>query len=278
MATENNDSMSNAGSVTPRSKFTNQESPLRTKTVSAIVYEDDEDESDNENFSGSPSRPAAPRFSKSPFHRNLTDEFSKSVNSNISSTTLNERKPLFPEVTYQAVNSNHLAMNPPALPVQQQQQVKQKSTSIQANQSPFRSSTRSTSDETFRSSQSSGSKFNDDTQSDFSSDSTVASEADLSDDEGSDRFKVSLDGQIYKQIPKFAQPRRNNPKKNRVVISKNGNLIIDTPVPRRLMSFLPNQEAPEFKDMTYSAVTCDPDNFTDDGFTLRQHEYEHFML
>ncbi|OWB57755.1 hypothetical protein B5S28_g3725 [[Candida] boidinii] len=272
MATENNDSMSNAGSVTPRSKFTNQESPLRTKTVSAIVYED-EGESDNENFLGSPSRPAAPRFSRSPFHKNLTDEFSRSVNSNISSTTLNERKPLFPEVTYQAVNPNPLAMNPPPLPAQQQQQTPQKAANIQVSQSPFRSSVRSTSDETFRSSQTSGSKFNDDMQSNFSSDSTVASEADLSDDEGSDRFKISLDGQIYKQIPKFAQPRRNNPKKNRVVISKNGNLIIDTPVPRRLMSFLPNQEASEFKDMTYSAITCDPDNFTDDGFTLRQHEY-----
>ncbi|KAF2229336.1 glycosyltransferase family 2 protein [Viridothelium virens] len=54
----------------------------------------------------------------------------------------------------------------------------------------------------------------------------------------------------------------------------NGNLILDCPVPPRLMNQLdrpaPAPARDEFTHMRYSAATCDPEFFYDDRFTLRQ--------
>ena len=49
-----------------------------------------------------------------------------------------------------------------------------------------------------------------------------------------------------------------------------GNLVLDCPVPPRLLNQLPHGERDEFTHMRYSAATCDPTYFYDENFTLRQ--------
>jgi chitin synthase len=53
----------------------------------------------------------------------------------------------------------------------------------------------------------------------------------------------------------------------------NGNLVLDCPVPPKLLAAVPHAAAPErdeFTHMRYSAATCDPSKFYDERFTLRQ--------
>ncbi|KAF6801212.1 chitin synthase a [Colletotrichum musicola] len=54
------------------------------------------------------------------------------------------------------------------------------------------------------------------------------------------------------------------------VLLYRGNLVLDCPVPPRLLNQLPHGERDEFTHMRYSAATCDPNYFYDDNFTLRQ--------
>lgn len=52
-----------------------------------------------------------------------------------------------------------------------------------------------------------------------------------------------------------------------------GNLVLDCPVPPRLLNQIRHAEPPErdeFTHMRYSAATCDPAHFYEDRFTLRQ--------
>lgn len=53
----------------------------------------------------------------------------------------------------------------------------------------------------------------------------------------------------------------------------NGNLVLDCPIPPKLLSQVPHAEPPErdeFTHMRYSAATCDPADFYEQRFTLRQ--------
>ena len=53
----------------------------------------------------------------------------------------------------------------------------------------------------------------------------------------------------------------------------NGNLVLDCPIPPRLLNQIPHVAPPErdeFTHMRYSAATCDPADFYDSRFTLRQ--------
>jgi chitin synthase len=53
----------------------------------------------------------------------------------------------------------------------------------------------------------------------------------------------------------------------------NGNLVLDCPVPPRLLNQVPHVQPPErdeFTHMRYSAATCDPSEFVSQRFTLRQ--------
>lgn len=51
----------------------------------------------------------------------------------------------------------------------------------------------------------------------------------------------------------------------------NGELILECKIPTILYSFLPRRSAIEFTHMRYTAVTCDPDDFVDKGYKLRQN-------
>ncbi|KZV63383.1 glycosyltransferase family 2 protein [Peniophora sp. CONT] len=61
--------------------------------------------------------------------------------------------------------------------------------------------------------------------------------------------------------------RRN---KRRQVKLTNGNLVVDLPIPPKLV--LPRVGDPEVMKTRYTAVTCDPDEFESSGFFLRQME------
>jgi len=53
----------------------------------------------------------------------------------------------------------------------------------------------------------------------------------------------------------------------------NGNLVLDCPIPPNLLSQIPHAAPPErdeFTHMRYSAATCDPKDFYNERFTLRQ--------
>ncbi|KAK3704688.1 Chitin synthase, class 2 [Vermiconidia calcicola] len=51
----------------------------------------------------------------------------------------------------------------------------------------------------------------------------------------------------------------------------NGELILECKIPTILYSFLPRRDDVEFTHMRYTAVTCDPDDFLDRGYKLRQN-------
>ena len=51
----------------------------------------------------------------------------------------------------------------------------------------------------------------------------------------------------------------------------NGELILECKIPTILQSFLPRKDELEFTHMRYTAVTCDPDDFTLSGYKLRQN-------
>ncbi|KOS23063.1 Chitin synthase 3 [Escovopsis weberi] len=54
------------------------------------------------------------------------------------------------------------------------------------------------------------------------------------------------------------------------VLLYRGNLVLDCPVPPVLLRENPHGERDEFTHMRYTAATCDPSNFYDENFTLRQ--------
>lgn len=64
------------------------------------------------------------------------------------------------------------------------------------------------------------------------------------------------------------QERRYKTKKH--VELTNGHLILDCPVPKHYLNHQREQEDEEWTHMRYSAVTCDPDEFKNEGYTLRQ--------
>jgi len=53
-----------------------------------------------------------------------------------------------------------------------------------------------------------------------------------------------------------------------------GNLVLDCPVPKKLLQMLPMKTEREFTHMRYSAATCDPSKFVQERFTLRQKLFQ----
>lgn len=53
-----------------------------------------------------------------------------------------------------------------------------------------------------------------------------------------------------------------------------GNFVLDAAVPTKLLNLCVNRDDREFTHMRYSAATGDPNDFKDNGFTLRQVHYD----
>jgi chitin synthase len=78
----------------------------------------------------------------------------------------------------------------------------------------------------------------------------------------------------YGPAPLGAQARRGARQEQmtkKQVHLVNGELILECKIPSILLSFLPRKDSIEFTHMRYTAVTCDPDDFVERGFKLRQN-------
>ena len=75
----------------------------------------------------------------------------------------------------------------------------------------------------------------------------------------------------YGHIPQRQSQRRRTVRRLEL---HDGHLVIDCPVPTKLLQRLPIKEGREFTHMRYTAVTCDPDNFFDDKYTLRAELFD----
>ncbi|KAI6159686.1 glycosyltransferase family 2 protein [Pisolithus thermaeus] len=75
----------------------------------------------------------------------------------------------------------------------------------------------------------------------------------------------------YGRIPQRV-PRRYKTLKR--VELFHGNLVLDSAVPSKLLDMCALRNEREFTHMRYSAATCDPNDFKDSGFTLRQVHYD----
>lgn len=53
-----------------------------------------------------------------------------------------------------------------------------------------------------------------------------------------------------------------------------GNFVLDSAVPTKLLDMCAIRNEREFTHMRYSAATCDPNDFKNSGFTLRQVHYD----
>jgi len=80
----------------------------------------------------------------------------------------------------------------------------------------------------------------------------------------------------YEQAPDGKQERRGareTQMAKKEVKLINGELILECKIPTILYSFLPRRDDVEFTHMRYTAVTCDPDDFVERGYKLRQNGY-----
>ncbi|KID71750.1 class 2 chitin synthase, partial [Metarhizium hybridum] len=77
----------------------------------------------------------------------------------------------------------------------------------------------------------------------------------------------------YGPAPDGAQERRGvrAPQMSKKEVQLiNGELVLECKIPTILYSFLPRRNEVEFTHMRYTAVTCDPDDFVERGYNLRQ--------
>ncbi|KAI0298178.1 glycosyltransferase family 2 protein [Multifurca ochricompacta] len=75
----------------------------------------------------------------------------------------------------------------------------------------------------------------------------------------------------YGRIPQRV-PRRHKTLKR--VELFHGNFVLDSAVPTKLLNLCVHKDEREFTHMRYSAATGDPNDFKDNGFTLRQVHYD----
>ncbi|KAH0832307.1 glycosyltransferase family 2 protein [Lanmaoa asiatica] len=76
---------------------------------------------------------------------------------------------------------------------------------------------------------------------------------------------------LYGRIPQRVPRRYKTLKKVELF---HGNFVLDSAVPSKLLDMCALRNEREFTHMRYSAATCDPNDFKDTGFTLRQVHYD----
>ncbi|CEG78857.1 Putative Chitin synthase 1 [Rhizopus microsporus] len=76
----------------------------------------------------------------------------------------------------------------------------------------------------------------------------------------------------YLDAPK-SQQAGNGRKITRRLPLTNNHLVVDCPIPDRLLGALNFSERDEFSQLRYTAATCEPDDFETEGYTLRQRIY-----
>lgn len=77
---------------------------------------------------------------------------------------------------------------------------------------------------------------------------------------------------LHYGMPPARVLRRNRTQK-RIQLFR-GNLVLDVDIPSKLMDMCAIKEGNEFTKMRYTAVTCDPDDFVKEKYSLRQALYD----
>lgn len=80
---------------------------------------------------------------------------------------------------------------------------------------------------------------------------------------------VRADTESYLDAPKTNNNDMLRRKVTRRLQLTNNNLVIDCPIPDRLLGALTFSDHDEYSHMRYTAATCEPDEFEAKGFTLR---------
>jgi chitin synthase len=95
------------------------------------------------------------------------------------------------------------------------------------------------------------------------------------DDENVEDTEMLVDPHIHygpapegKQSRRGVRPAQMSKKEVHLI---NGELVLECKIPTILHSFLPRRDEREFTHMRYTAVTCDPDEFVERGYKLRQN-------
>lgn len=96
--------------------------------------------------------------------------------------------------------------------------------------------------------------------------------------DASEYFTDSIDRNVMNNINNGYVPKREKTitkRKVRLVGGKTGNLVLENPIPNELKQVLSRTESEfgEFTNMTYTACTSEPDDFVNEGFTLRAAKY-----
>lgn len=90
-----------------------------------------------------------------------------------------------------------------------------------------------------------------------------------------DEYQSKEDYDFYGPAPAGRQERRRGARQAQMAKKEvrliNGELILECKIPTILHSFLPRRDEIEFTHMRYTAVTCDPDEFVERGYKLRQN-------
>ncbi|CAG8749135.1 35027_t:CDS:2, partial [Racocetra persica] len=77
-------------------------------------------------------------------------------------------------------------------------------------------------------------------------------------------------GENYEQVYNEKYEKRRSA---RHVELTHGNLVLDCPVPDKVLRNVKYSDSEEFSTMRYTAVTCDPDDFIQNKYLLRPHIY-----
>ncbi|KAL5039483.1 chitin synthase [Batrachochytrium dendrobatidis JEL423] len=85
------------------------------------------------------------------------------------------------------------------------------------------------------------------------------------------QYGVAANPNASQLIPHNAIARKRTVRN--IPLTPQGNLVIDVPVPDRVLQMGKIGSGEEFTHMRYTAVTCPADDFVKRGYTLRQQEY-----
>lgn len=108
--------------------------------------------------------------------------------------------------------------------------------------------------------------FTDDERPELLKTDSFASDSSYNEDDYDEKgnYEPAPDG---KQERRGARPAVMSRKEVKLI---NGELILECKIPTILYSFLPRRDDIEFTHMRYTAVTCDPNEFVERGYKLRQ--------
>ena len=221
--------------ITPRAQFTSRESPKRQK-MTEVIMSDDEDTNEGDD----------------PFENRGSPRRSFKTSASISERFLPPPKPIFSPETFAEANSRH-----------SDEGTINDDYDYKSYEKGHEYETKSLHSEVTA----------------YSGASYVSDEDTNGDDQGTDTyFGASIDGNIMHNIENGYVPNREKTitkRKVRLVGGKEGNLVLENPVPSELKKVLTRTESPfgEFTNMSYTACTSDPDNFSSEGFTLRAAKY-----